>query len=120
MPGRVQYEPDQSQRHGRARSGTGHREGRQVPLAARLTRLPLLRPIIGILLAAGSGSRFGGDKLSARLDSGLPLGVAALHTLIPAVDAAVAVMRPGGDALAVSLREAGARVTICEAANAGM
>jgi len=35
-------------------------------------------PIVGVLLAAGSATRFGADKLNARLPGGMPLGIAAL------------------------------------------
>ena len=49
----------------------------------------------------------------------MPLGVAALRALVPAIDATVAVVRPGDDALASALNGAGARVTICDAWDAG-
>ena len=67
-------------------------------------------PIVGILLAAGSASRFGGDKLLAPLSDGMQVGVAALRNLAAAVDAVVAVVRPGDDALAAALAARGARV----------
>ncbi|HEY7944089.1 MAG TPA: NTP transferase domain-containing protein, partial [Casimicrobiaceae bacterium] len=57
------------------------------------------RPIVGVLLAAGSGSRFGGDKLLAKLADGTPLALAALSTLAAAVDVVVAVVRPADAAL---------------------
>ena len=38
-------------------------------------------PVVGILLAAGSASRFGADKLAATLPDGTPVGVAALRNL---------------------------------------
>ena len=77
-------------------------------------------PVIGILLAAGSGSRFGGDKLLATLDQGTPLGARSLANLAPAVDAVVAVVRPNNDVLAQSLAVGGARVTVCPRAAEGM
>ncbi|TMG86922.1 MAG: nucleotidyltransferase family protein [Betaproteobacteria bacterium] len=77
-------------------------------------------PIVGILLAAGSASRFGGDKLLAPLSDGMQVGVAALRNLAAAVDAVVAVVRPGDDALAAALAARGARVTACPRAGEGM
>ncbi len=60
-------------------------------------------PIVGVLLAAGSATRFGGDKLLAPLVDGAPIGVAALRNLGPAVDVVLAVVRPGDNALAAAL-----------------
>ena len=60
-------------------------------------------PIVGILLAAGSATRFGGDKLLAKMPGDTPIGVATLKNLAAAVDAVVAVVRPGDDALATVL-----------------
>ena len=77
-------------------------------------------PIVGILLAAGSASRFGGAKLLAKLPNGTVVGVAALRNLLVAVDSVVAVVRPGDDALANAMRDAGARVTVCRDASDGM
>jgi molybdenum cofactor cytidylyltransferase len=81
-------------------------------------------PLVGILLAAGSGSRFrasgGGDKLMHPLPDGTPIAVAALRNLIAAVPRVVAVVRPGADALAAALRGAGAQVTVCPDADEGM
>jgi molybdenum cofactor cytidylyltransferase len=62
--------------------------------------------IVGVLLAAGSGRRFGGDKL--------------LADLLPAVDRLIAVVRPDDDALAGCLAAAGAEVHACANANEGM
>lgn len=78
------------------------------------------RPVVGVLLAAGSGSRFGRDKLLARLPDGTPLAVAALAALAPAVDATVAVVRPGAATLRSLLDESGALVGICANADDGM
>jgi len=77
-------------------------------------------PIVGILLAAGSASRFGGDKLLAPLEGGTPLGVRALINLAACVDRVVAVVRPGDQVLARALSDHGAEVTFCPHAAGGM
>ena len=51
--------------------------------------------IVGVLLAAGRGSRFGGRKLVASLPDGMQVGARAARTLRGAVDSGVAVVRPG-------------------------
>jgi molybdenum cofactor cytidylyltransferase len=76
-------------------------------------------PCVGILLAAGAGTRFGGGKLLAPLH-GKPLVLHALATLQGAVDEVIAVVRPGDDALHAVLRDAGTRVVECERAAEGM
>jgi molybdenum cofactor cytidylyltransferase len=75
--------------------------------------------VVGILLAAGAGTRFGGGKLLAPLH-GQPLVLHALATLQGAVDEVIAVVRPGDDALHLALRDAGARLLTCERAAGGM
>jgi molybdenum cofactor cytidylyltransferase len=77
-------------------------------------------PMVGILLAAGSATRFGGAKLLAPLPDGTPIGVAALKNFAAAVDAVVAVVRPGDTALASVFTAQGARVTACPRASEGM
>jgi molybdenum cofactor cytidylyltransferase len=77
-------------------------------------------PIVGILLAAGSASRFGGGKLLAPLEDGTPLGVRALLNLAACLDRVVAVVRPGDEALARALADHGADVTVCPYAANGM
>jgi molybdenum cofactor cytidylyltransferase len=77
-------------------------------------------PIVGILLAAGSATRFGSDKLLAKMAGDTPIGVAALKNLAAAVDTVVAVVRLGDDALATVLAAHGARVTACPRAAEGM
>ena len=77
-------------------------------------------PIVGVLLAAGSASRFGGGKLLAPLEDGMPLGLRALVNLVPGVDRAIVVVRFGDEALARALSNRGADVTICPYAANGM
>lgn len=50
--------------------------------------------IVGLLLAAGRGSRFGGDKLMHRLADGDPLVLASARRLAAATDRMVALVRP--------------------------
>lgn len=51
--------------------------------------------IVGILLAAGRGSRFGSDKLLHPLADGTPMAVAAAASLLQACGRVIAVLRPG-------------------------
>lgn len=76
--------------------------------------------IVGILLAAGSGSRFGGDKLLHPLADGMPMGVAAARSLRSALDRVIAVTRPGDDILADLLAAAGCEVIVARDAAKGM
>jgi molybdenum cofactor cytidylyltransferase len=88
--------------------------------------------VVGILLAAGRGVRFGGDKLLATLPSTRPHGqaaaelagervgaVACRHLLI-ALPRVVAVVRPDDAALAATLGAAGATIVRCACAADGM
>ena len=77
-------------------------------------------PIVGILLAAGSASRFGSDKLLAPLPDGTPLGVRAWSNLVAGVDSVLAVVRPGDQTLARALSDHGAELTVCPYAANGM
>lgn len=56
--------------------------------------------IAGILLAAGSASRFGGGKLLHPLPDGTPIGVAALRNLHQALPRVLVVVRAGDTVLA--------------------
>ncbi|MBI3526744.1 MAG: nucleotidyltransferase family protein [Betaproteobacteria bacterium] len=76
--------------------------------------------ITGILLAAGSGSRFGGGKLLHPLADGTPIGVASLRNLRAALPEVVAVVRNGDDALRELLEAEGIAVRICPDAHLGM
>lgn len=76
--------------------------------------------IVGILLAAGRGSRFGSDKLLHRLPDGTPIAVQAAARLRPACDRVVAVIRPNHESLATLLAAAGCELIPCPEADAGM
>ena len=76
--------------------------------------------IVGILLAAGSGSRFGGGKLLHPLSDGTPIGIASLRSLRAALPEVLAVVREGDDALRASLEAEGVAVRSCADAHLGM
>ena len=83
--------------------------------------------IVGILLAAGRSTRFGGDKLIARLAhapadvaAGTPVGVAAGRHLVDALPDSFAVVRPSDAALGERLRALGLRIVPCATADDGM
>jgi len=76
--------------------------------------------IVGILLAAGRGSRFGSDKRLHPLADGTPMAVAAARHLRPACDRLIAVLHPGSETLAGLLAAEGCETIICPAAEAGM
>jgi molybdenum cofactor cytidylyltransferase len=76
--------------------------------------------IAGVLLAAGAGSRFGGDKLLHRLPNGVPIAVAAAVNLRPACERMVAVLRFGDEELATLLAAAGCEIMLCAEADLGM
>jgi molybdenum cofactor cytidylyltransferase len=81
--------------------------------------------MVGLLLAAGRGERFGGDKLLALLASGPGfggecVGAAACRRLLLALPRVSAVVRPGDAALASALGAAGARIVRCPRADEGM
>jgi len=83
--------------------------------------------IVRILLAAGQGARFGGDKLlapvampSAGAAGVAPIGVAAALNLIYAIPDSIAVVRPRDTELAAHFTDAGLRVVPCMNAGDGM
>lgn len=76
--------------------------------------------ITGILLAAGSGSRFGGGKLLHALPDGTPIGVAALRNLRAALPDVLVVVRAGDDKLGELMRREGVAVQVCDDAHLGM
>jgi molybdenum cofactor cytidylyltransferase len=79
---------------------------------------------VGILLAAGRGSRFdasgGKDKLLAILSDGRPVAVASAEALLGVTGRVIAVIRPGREALAAVLRAAGCEVLVCPDSDKGM
>ena len=75
---------------------------------------------VGLLLAAGSASRFGSDKLLHLLPTGEPIAVAAARHLLAAVPECIAVVRSLEHPLAMKLQEAGCRVEECARAGEGM
>ncbi len=83
--------------------------------------------IAGILLAAGRGSRFGGDKLLAPLvtsapgvAAGTPVGIASAIHAGQALAEVIAVLRPGDADLAAGMRAAGLATIECANADEGM
>jgi molybdenum cofactor cytidylyltransferase len=79
-----------------------------------------LSRVTGILLAAGSGSRFGSDKLLHPLVTGTPIAVTAARNLKAAVADSIAVVRPGARELAALFEAEGLQVVVCVNANEGM
>jgi molybdenum cofactor cytidylyltransferase len=76
--------------------------------------------ITGILLAAGSGSRFGADKLLHPLADGTPIGVASLRILKSAMPNVIAVVRSGDGRLRALLEDEQVGVYGCNEAHLGM
>jgi molybdenum cofactor cytidylyltransferase len=83
--------------------------------------------VCGILLAAGRGTRFGGDKLLAPLPAatlaipaGTPLGEAAAGHLGAALSESIAVVRPEATALRALFAARGLRIVECANADDGM
>lgn len=78
----------------------------------------------GLLLAAGYGSRFDPDglhnKLLARMPDGTVVAHEAAHRLLLVVTRVLAVVRPGSEALARMLNDAGCDVMFTADAERGM
>ncbi|OQK18645.1 molybdopterin-guanine dinucleotide biosynthesis protein MobA [Methyloprofundus sedimenti] len=72
------------------------------------------------MLAAGSGRRFGSDKLLHALPNGELMAVQACRNLLAGVDKVLAVVRPGNEVLVECLKAEGAVVEVCLAADQGM
>ena len=76
--------------------------------------------ICGILLAAGSASRFGSHKLLHLLPDGIPIGVAAARNLKQGVGHAIAVVRPDDLRLSALLQSEGLTTVVVEHAERGI
>ena len=77
--------------------------------------------IRGILLAGGTGTRFGGAKLLAAMPGEtVPIGVRAARSLVSGAGNALAVVRTGDEVLALALRGAGCEVLMSDACARGM
>jgi molybdenum cofactor cytidylyltransferase len=77
--------------------------------------------VVAILLAAGSATRFGSDKLLHALPHDVPIAIQAARHLRAVFDNAVfVVVRPGAKAFAELLRKEGCEVVECERAAEGM
>jgi molybdenum cofactor cytidylyltransferase len=76
--------------------------------------------VVGLLLAAGSASRFGSDKLSHSLPHGVAIAVQAARHLRPQVTRVVAVVKPAAHELSRSLAAEGCEVVVCDNAAEGM
>lgn len=76
--------------------------------------------IVGLLLAAGSASRFGSDKLRHPLPHGVAIAAQAARHLVSQVQPVIAVVRPGSPELEQSLAAEGCDVVVCGEADRGM
>jgi molybdenum cofactor cytidylyltransferase len=74
--------------------------------------------IVGLLLAAGSASRFGSDKLRHALPHGVPIAIQSARTLRAEVAEVVVVVRDR--AAAAPFEAERCRVAVCENADEGM
>lgn len=79
-----------------------------------------LSNIVGILLAAGAGLRFGGDKLLHPLEDGVAIAAHAARNLLAALPDVVAVVRWGDFPLYDMLEQEGCQVTMFQGASRGM
>jgi len=76
--------------------------------------------VVGILLAAGSSSRFGSDKLMHALPHGVPIAAQAARHLKVEIERVIVPVRPGSDALAAVLGQEGCETVVCANAAQGM
>jgi molybdenum cofactor cytidylyltransferase len=76
--------------------------------------------IVGLLLAAGSATRFGSDKLRHELPHGVSIAVQAARHLKLEIPRVVAVVRPGSEELAQALTAENCEVVTCHNAADGM
>jgi len=76
--------------------------------------------IVGLLLAAGSATRFGSDKLQHALPHGVSIAVQSARHLKSELGRVVAVVRPDSDQLISNLKAERCEVVVCENAAEGM
>ncbi|MDC9724497.1 MAG: nucleotidyltransferase family protein [Gammaproteobacteria bacterium] len=76
--------------------------------------------ICGILLAAGTASRFGSNKLLYPLPDGTPIGISAARNLKKSVDHVIAVVRPDDKVLTNLLHTEGVSTIVAENSGQGM
>ena len=76
--------------------------------------------IAGILLAAGAGTRFGGDKLLHPLEDGVAIAAHAARNLLAAIPDVIAVVRWGDFPLYDMLEQEGCQVTMFQGSERGM
>lgn len=76
--------------------------------------------IAAVLLAAGAGKRFGGDKLLHPLEDGVSIAAHAARNLIAAGLEVIAVVRWGDFPLYELLEQEGCQVTMFQGASRGM
>lgn len=76
--------------------------------------------IQGILLAAGSASRFGGGKLLHPLADGTPIGIASLRILKSALPDVIVVVRAGDEKLQAMFEGENVGVQVSRDAHLGM
>jgi molybdenum cofactor cytidylyltransferase len=74
--------------------------------------------IVGLLLAAGSATRFGSDKLRHALPHGVPIAVQAARQLKSELAEVIVVVRNGG--ASQTFAGEGCRTVVCENAAEGM
>jgi molybdenum cofactor cytidylyltransferase len=76
--------------------------------------------IVAILLAAGAGTRFGGEKLLHPLDDGVAIAAHAARNLLAVTPDVIAVVRWGDFPLYDMLEQEGCQVTMFQGAARGM
>ena len=76
--------------------------------------------IAAILLAAGAGTRFGGEKLLHPLEDGVAIAAHAARNLVAATSDVIAVVRWGDFPLYDMLEQEGCQVTMFQGAARGM
>jgi molybdenum cofactor cytidylyltransferase len=79
--------------------------------------------VVGLLLAAGAGSRFGGAYPGAKLDQlvdGVPVGIRSFDAMHAACDATIVIVREAGSTLAQHAHAQGAEVIVADAPERGV